>query len=209
MPTRLTRVTMLEAVDRLSRCDPDLARILRLHGPPPLWARPAGFPTLIKIILEQQVSLASARSAFERLTQQTQALTPESVQALGSTRLRALGLTRQKTRYVLELARAIQDGRVDLRQIGRADDNVAREALMIVPGIGSWTADIYLLMALRREDVWPVGDLALRSSIQQLHGMRRVPSSDAIQKIALKWRPHRSVAARLLWNYYLASRLRR
>ena len=170
-----------------------------------MWARRSGYPTLVQIILEQQVSLASGRSAFNRLTRGADRVTPEHVLKLGPDKLRDLGLTRQKARYIVELARAVRDGRIYLRRVSRMDDDGARKTLMVVPGIGPWTADIYLLMALRRTDVWPIADLALRKAVQHLRGMCRTPSDDALQKIAEKWRPYRSVAARILWHYYLSS----
>ena len=200
---RLTRMTMLDAVQKLADRDRDLARILRDQGPPPLWARPAGFSTLVLIILEQQVSLASARSAFDRLKRQAGLVTPSHMIALGRPGLRAAGLTRQKTRYILELAGAIDARLLDLRKVGLMDDAAARTTLTTIPGIGPWTANIYLLMALRRPDVWPVYDLALRNSVRALRGLRQAPSDEALQRAAVKWRPYRSVAARMLWHYYL------
>lgn len=206
MTGRLTRAALLDAATRLASQDPDLERILDLYGPPPLWARPAGYSTLVRIILEQQVSLASGHSAFVRLTGGADHVDPEQILRLGPDRVRARGLTRQKTRYVIELAKAVQDGRTDLRRIGRMEDEEARTALMVIPGIGPWTANIYLLMALRRRDVWPVADLALRKAVQHLRGMRQTPTDDALERFASKWQPHRSVAARMLWHYYLSSR---
>ena len=206
MTSRLTRATLLDAATCLASKDPDLGRILDLFGPPPLWARPAGYATLVRIILEQQVSLASGRSAFARLTDGANQVEPEQILRLGPERVRARGLTRQKTRYIVELARAVQNEQIDLRSIGRMEDEQARNALMVAPGIGPWTANIYLLMALRRKDVWPVADLALRNALQQLRGMQRTPTDAALEKIAQRWRPHRSVAARMLWHYYLCSR---
>ena len=205
MPHRaLTRVSLLDATRDLADRDPDLHRILQLHGPPPLWARRPGFGTLVRIILEQQVSLASARSAYDRLERSMGGVTPDRVRALGGPKLRELGLTRQKTRYLLELARALLDGHLDLKSLSRVNDEEARAALMTVTGIGAWTADIYLLMALRRKDVWPAADLALAKSLQSLKRLPAVPTSDDLETMAQGWRPLRSVAARMLWHYYLS-----
>ena len=204
MPARaITRATLLEATAWLARQAADLACVRRLHGPPPLWARRPGFATLVKIILEQQVSLASASSMFAKLEGRAVPLTPERVHALGTARLRALGLTRQKTRYVLELARALTTGRLNLRGIGCLDDADVRAELMRVSGVGPWTADIYLVMALRRADVWPVADLAPAKSAQVLKRLPRVPTQDELQRIAAPWSPWRAVEARMLWHYYL------
>ncbi len=203
MPTRLTRATMQEAAVRLATQDTNLRRAHRASGPPPLWARPAGFATLVLIIFEQQVALASGRSAYQRLERLAGSVDPETVTRLGSQRLRSAGLTRQKSRYVVELASAILDTRLDLKAVARMNDDEARDALTTVPGIGRWTANIYLLMGLRRPDVWPVYDLALRKSFGQLRGMDHPPTDDELARVAMRWRPYRSVAARMLWHYYL------
>ena len=205
VPNRLTRVTLQEAATRLANDDPDLGRVLDRYGPPPLWARPAGYATLVQIILEQQVSLASGRSAFNRLAQGAGRVTPAHVLELGPYKLRDLGLTRQKARYIVELAAAVSDGRIDLRRVSRLDDDSVRHTLMAVPGIGPWTANIYLLMALRRRDVWPLADLALRNAAQDLRELPTAPSDDGLEEYAERWRPYRSVAARMLWHYYLSS----
>lgn len=204
-PNRLTRATLREAAVRLASDDPDLGLVLNRYGPPPLWARPARYDTLVRIILEQQVSLASGRSAFNRLTRCTDRITPAHVLRLGSDRLRNLGLTRQKSRYIFELAAAISDGSIDLDRVSRMGDDEAQETLMTVPGIGPWTANIYLLMALRRRDVWPLADLALRKALQDLCQLPNSPSDKGLQRFAEKWRPYRAVAARILWHYYLSS----
>ena len=155
----------------------------------------------MRIILEQQVSLASGRSAFNRFTGGADRITPTHVLRLGPDRLRDLGLTRQKARYIVELAAAVSDGRIDLRRVSRMDDEAGRDTLMAVPGIGPWTANIYLLMALRRSDVWPPADLALRKAVQDLRELPDTPSDDGLQRFAERWRPYRSVAARILWHY--------
>ena len=197
---------MVEAARHLADRDPHLASVLDQHGPPPLWARPASYPTLVLIILEQQVSLASARSAYARLAHHAGEVTPQRIHEIGQERLRTLGLTRQKARYVVELATAIGGGELSLRRVAQMNDDDARAALTTVPGIGHWTANIYLLMALRRPDVWPVYDLALRQSFKSLRGLREAPTDERLARQALRWRPYRSVAARLLWHHYLRER---
>ncbi len=203
MTRGITKATLLEASAWLALADPDLARVDRLHGPPPLWARRPGFTTLVRIILEQQVSLASARAAFAALQRHTGAVTPERVLGVGACGLRAVGLTRQKARYVRDLADGVVNGRVDLERLHRLSDADAHKTLTAIVGIGPWTADIYLIMALRRPDVWPVGDLALAKSVMHLKRLRRVPHEARLQRIAGAWRPWRSVAARMAWHYYL------
>jgi DNA-3-methyladenine glycosylase II len=118
--------------------------------------------------------------------------------------LRALGLTRQKARYCHGLAERILEGRLDLGAVARGDEHEARAMLLEVPGIGPWTVDIYMLMALRRPDIWPKGDLALAVAMREACGMRKLPDHRRQQRIAARWSPWRSVAARILWAHYLA-----
>src|SRR5690606_2497231 len=161
-PAPLTLDALHAAVEELARGDDRLASIVERHGPPPLWDRPPGFPTLVHIILEQQVSLASAAALFARLEHSVGgALTPERVLAIGEDGLRERGLTRQKASYVANLADHIVRGELSLPGLELLSDDAAAERLMRLAGIGAWSAGIYLLMALRRPDVWPPGDLAL------------------------------------------------
>ncbi len=206
MPPPLTDETLTAAVDDLVERDGDLAGIVERHGRPPLWARPPGFATLTFLILEQQVSLASARAAFERLRSATGTLTPTTFLLLDDTELLAVGFSRQKARYVRGLARAVLDGELDLDGISTLNDDGARNVLQRLAGIGPWTADCYLLLALGRPDVWPTTDLALVSSVQVVKRLDRRPSPDALVAMAEPWRPWRSVAARLLWHDYLSRR---
>ena len=204
LPRRLDRRSLAAGVDELARQDRHLAAVLEAHGPPPLWARPPGYPTLVQIILEQQVSLASARAAFGRLEERLGRVTSAGLLELGDAELKQIGFSRQKARYCRELARAIEQGRFDVRGLARLSDEEAREALTHQLGIGRWTADIYLLMALRRPDVWPKGDLALAKAVQAVKKLRRLPDQDRLERLAESWRPWRAVAARLLWHHYLA-----
>jgi DNA-3-methyladenine glycosylase II len=191
-------------VQELAAVDPDLAGIAERHGVPPLWAREPGFETLIGIILEQQVSLASAEAARLRLVRAAGGIEPGAIVAAGEDALRAAGLTRQKARYVVGLARDVLDGRLDLEAVAAADDADARVRLTSRLGIGRWTADIYLLMALGRPDVWPTGDLALAGAMRRAKALDALPTSADQEVIAEAWRPWRAVAARLLWHAYLA-----
>ena len=203
---RLNRSDLLGGVNELCARDTDLANIVQQYGPPPMWARRPGFATLIRIILEQQVSLASADATFARLRRGVGRVTAGRVASLSLAKLRRLSLTRQKAGYCLDLARLVTDGGLDLRRLGSADDSTARETLLEIRGIGPWTADIYLLMALRRPDVWPDGDLALENAMRRVKRLRAQPTCERARRIASRWAPWRSVAARLLWHYYLRSR---
>jgi DNA-3-methyladenine glycosylase II len=196
--------SLVVAVRELAARDDDLAGIAARHGTPPLWAREPGFETLVRIILEQQVSLGSAEAAHRRLLGAAGAVDPVAIVAAGESRLREAGLTRQKSRYVVGLAQDVVDGRLDLTLVADAGDDEARATLTRVVGVGTWTADIYLLMALLRPDVWPTGDLALAGSMRRAKRLASVPTASEQLAIAEAWRPHRAVAARLLWHAYLA-----
>jgi DNA-3-methyladenine glycosylase II len=200
----LTDATLPAALADLTARDPRLARIVADFGPPPLWDREPGFPTLLRIILEQQVSLASARAAFDRLLVVASPLTPERFLELDDVTLKVAGFSRQKTGYGRNLALAILSGELDLDGLDALDDAAARAELIRVKGIGRWTADIYLLMALRRPDVWPAGDLALAVAAQRALALPSVPSPVELEAIGAAWQPWRAVAARLLWHFYLS-----
>lgn len=205
-PTQLTNETLKTAAEILAARDRHLASIYKLHGPPPMWGRRPGFPTLLRIVLEQQVSLVSARAMFERLKSNIDPFTPEQFIQSGEGYLRSLGVTRQKAHYATQIAHAFSNGY--LKNVSRLTDEDAHAALLSIKGVGPWTANIYLLMALRRPDIWPDGDIALASAIRKLRKMKERPSFSELAQIAERWRPHRSVAARMLWQYYLAERRR-
>jgi DNA-3-methyladenine glycosylase II len=201
----LTDATLPCALADLTARDPRLARIVADFGPPPLWARAPGFPTLIHIILEQQVSLASARAAFDRLAAIADPLTPQRFLELDDAALKAAGFSRQKTRYGRALAQALLAGSLNLERLATLDDQAVRGELTRIVGIGRWTADIYLLMALGRPDVWPSGDLALAIAARNALGLPAVPSPDELAALGKAWRPWRAVAARVLWHHYLSA----
>jgi len=204
VPQRLDEARLLEATRELAAIDPDLGGIAERHGSPPMWGRDPGFETLVRIILEQQISLASADAALQRLTRATGAVEPDAIAMAGEEALRAAGQTRQKSRYLVGMARDVLEGRLDLDSVAAAGDDDARAQLMRVVGIGRWTADIYLLMALRRPDIWPTGDLALAGSMRRAKRLAALPTRAEQEVIAEAWRPWRAVAARLLWHAYLA-----
>ena len=205
----MTKEYLASAAQRLAGRDRDLARVLKRYGPPPMWGRKPGFPTLVRIILEQQVSLASARAVFRRLAASVAPFTAERFVELGEPYFRSLGITRQKAAYCVHVARSVTEGELNLFAVARMGDSDARTALTRMKGIGPWTADIYLLMALRRADVWPADDLALVTTVGTLKGLRERLTPSAAAEIAEGWRPFRSVAARMLWQYYLAGRARK
>jgi DNA-3-methyladenine glycosylase II len=192
------------AAAQLCDADPDLAAIVERHGLPEFWAREPGLPTLVLLILEQQVSLASARAAYDRLETRLGGLSTTGILASTDVELRADGFSRQKARYVRALASALEDGSLDLDVVASLDDDAARAALVTLPGIGPWTAEVYLLSALRRPDTWPVGDIALQEAARRARGLEARPSADELEVIGEAWRPNRATAARILWHLYLS-----
>ena len=183
-----------------------LAGIHAKYGDPPLWRRAVGFTTLVHIILEQQVSLKSAKAMLVRLEGIIQPFTPERFVELGVDYLRSLGVTRQKSAYLIDLSTSIVKGDLSFTRLARMSDDDVRMMLTRIKGIGSWSADVYLLMAMRRADIWPAGDLALAVAMKELKGLASRPGPVELERWAEQWRPHRAVAARMLWQYYLGSR---
>ena len=193
------------SVDELASRDRHLNAIVTRYGPPPLWDRQPGFATLLQIILEQQVSLASAKACFDKLSARIGDVSPENLLELNDAELRSIGFSRQKAGYARHLSEAVLSGQIDLDSLIRLPDDEVRAEMMKLKGVGIWTSDIYLLMALLRPDVMPKGDIALHAAWRSASGEPR-PNSDAFLLIAERWRPFRSVAARLLWHFYLSER---
>ena len=204
MEPTLTRRALVRAARELAAADPTLGASVERFGPPPLWAREPTYATLVHLILEQQVSLASAQAAFDRLRAALGESTPAGLLGLDDEQMRAVGFSRQKTGYARELAGAMLDG-FDLDGLTALSDAGVRETLMRHRGIGRWTADIYLMMCLLRPDVWPRGDLALRTAAAEVAGSPK-PTDAELAQTAERWRPHRAVAARILWHHYLRVR---
>jgi DNA-3-methyladenine glycosylase II len=205
MPRSLTERSLLPAVRALARSDPVLARSVERFGPPPLWARDPSFATLVHLILEQQVSLASALAAFDRLRIATGGVTPTAFLTLDDRTLREIGFSRQKAGYARDLAAALTDG-FDLAALDRLTDDQVRRSLIGLRGIGRWTADVYLTMCLLRPDVWPHGDQALATGAMEFLGLPGRPTFDDLEALSDRWRPHRAVAARIIWHHYLGTR---
>jgi DNA-3-methyladenine glycosylase II len=202
----LTDASLAAAASELAGRDPALGAVVARYGLPPMWAREPGFPTLVHLILEQQVSLASALAAFDRLRVAADPLTPDSFLALDDAALLAIGFSRQKARYGRALATAMRDGSLGLEGLPALDDDGVDRALTAVPGIGPWTATIYRLMVLLRPDAWPAHDIALAQAIREVRGLDTRPTPDDMLELAEGWRPWRAVAARILWHHYLSSR---
>jgi DNA-3-methyladenine glycosylase II len=190
------------ALKRLVECDPHIAAEFARIGLPPRRERPPGFPTILRIILGQQVSTSAANAMWTKMTAAIDPLTPEALLEYQPDALRPFGLSRQKSAYALGLAGDLVAGRLDLARVEALEDEAAIAELIKIKGIGRWSAEIYLLFALRRQDIWPSGDLALQVALQRLKGLRKRPDPKRMIKLAEVWRPHRGAAAHFLWHYY-------
>ena len=202
-PARLDESSIALACAELSILDRRLATLVARNGVPPLWRRTASFGTMVKLILEQQVSLASAAAAYRNLEIRLGSVQPAALLELDNDELKAIGFSRQKTRYARALATEIEAGELTLRSLHRLDDAAVIARLSKLVGIGPWTAANFCLFALGRPDIWPDGDRALVVSMQRALDLDAVPTYDAARELAEGWAPHRSVAARLLWHDYL------
>jgi DNA-3-methyladenine glycosylase II len=199
----LTEASLKRAVSRLSEMDEDLGRVAREFGVPPLFETEPGFAALVRIMLAQQVSTAAARACFERLLAAAPTLTHATFLALDDEALKRAGFSRQKINYARDLALKLASGELDLDALANEPDEVVRARLTSLKGVGPWTAEMYLLRALRRPDAFPAGDLALQLAAQEIKRLDARPSVEELEELAETWRPLRSVAARLLWLHYL------
>jgi DNA-3-methyladenine glycosylase II len=194
---------LAQGIEHLVRRDPALARIVTTAGMPHFPLRAPGFPTLLHIILEQQVSIDAAAAMFRRLREICVPLAPAGFLELDEATLKRCGFSRQKIGYARSLAERIADGRCDLAGLAKMADDEAAAELIKLKGIGRWTAEVYLLFALGRPDIWPAGDLGLQLALQRLEEHATRPTAAALIARAESWRPWRSVAACLLWQFYL------
>lgn len=206
MNIRFSAQNFQQLCDGLASADADLALVTRTYGYPPMWNRPNTFDSLIHIILEQQVSLASALAALEKLRARLGTVTPEGLLALSDEELRACYFSRQKTGYARHLAQALHTGALDLATLEKMPDTEVRETLMKLKGIGDWTVDIYLIFVLQRTDVFPPGDLAAVNALKRLKKLPKETPREEWLTHTEAWRPHRSIATMLLWHYYLSHR---
>lgn len=195
-----------DTCDTLAAIDEDLGTVIKTYGYPPLWTRPPKFSTLILTILEQQVSLASAYAAFSKLKQKLRYITPERLLQLTDEDLRACYFSRQKILYAKELAKAIVEKDLVLKNFPMQSDEEVRESLKRIKGIGDWTADIYLIHALQRTDIFPIGDLALVNAMKEVKKLPKETSKEELIDLSVPWQPHRSVATMILWHHYIKKR---
>ncbi len=192
--------------DRLAAGDKELAGIIREYGYPPMWTRPATFQTLILTILEQQVSLASAYAAFRKLRDRIGYVTPAKILSLSDTELRSCYFSRQKIVYAKELAASIKNKKIVLKQLEHRHEEDIRLELKKIKGIGDWTVDVFLMHALLRTDLFPLGDIALVNSLKEVKKLPKDVSKERMLKIAEPWRPYRTIASMILWHSYIKKR---
>lgn len=194
-----------ELCDKLAEKDEDLKSILQAHGYPPMWTRPNTFETLVHIILEQQVSLASALAALKKLQEKTVALTPAAVLGLSDEEMRACYVSRQKTGYIRGLAQALTNHEIVLAELEHMSVYQVRASLVKLKGIGNWTADVYLMFVLRHADIFPIGDLAAVNALKRLKKLARTTTREDMLEVTEAWQPYRTIASMMLWHYYLSN----
>ena len=209
MILKLDETNLKDASHWLAAHDSALAHVLEKYGYPTLWSREPGFSTLVHIILEQQVSLASANAAFQRLKEKSGIIAPGVFLSLDDTTLRDIGFSRQKTVYARALAEAILSQTFDLDKLAFLHDDEVRREMKRLKGIGDWTADIYLSECLLRPDVLPKGDIAMQEAFKVLKNLPERPIHEDFEAATQHWRPWRSVGTRLLWHFYLCERGKR
>jgi len=191
--------------DGLAAKDADLALILSTYGYPPMWSRPNTFETLVHIILEQQVSLASALAALNKLKERVQELTPSRLLLLTDEEMRACYCSRQKTIYIKYLAEVLLSGQINLTELEHLPNDAIRAKLITLKGVGNWTIDIYLMFVLQRADIFPVGDLAAVNALKRVKGLPVTTTRDELIIIAEDWKPYRTIATMMLWHWYLSA----
>lgn len=198
----MTTRRMEDGFHQIGLLEPRFAEILKRHGEPPSRKRPGGFETVLKIIVQQQVSIASADAIWRRLRQGLGTVNPGAVLARDDAALRAFGLSRQKAAYARSLAEAVASGQLNFRKLRGMEDEAVIADLVQIKGIGRWTAEIYLLAVMQRPDIWPAADIALMEAARDLLGLPERPTIKEMTPLAVPWRPYRTYAARLLWLHY-------
>jgi DNA-3-methyladenine glycosylase II len=192
--------------DKLSKKDHHLKSVINSYGYPPMWTRPASFQTLILTILEQQVSLASAYAAFKKLKERIGFVTPDKILELTDAELRACYFSRQKIIYARELATAVKSKQLQIKKLSLLSNEEVREQMIKIKGIGHWTIDVFLMHALQRTDLFPLGDIALVNSLKEVKQLPKDISKEKMLSIAEPWRPYRTIASMILWHAYIQKR---
>jgi DNA-3-methyladenine glycosylase II len=201
----LNRIVNKKDIKHLISRDKIFAGIYKQYGPPPDWSREHGFISLSKIILEQQVSLASGNAHFQKLNSYLNEFSPSNILKLTDGEMLSCQISRQKAKYLRALSTAILNGEIDLLKLPGLSEPEIRTQLTSIKGIGHWTTDIYLMFCLQAKDIFPIGDVAVVNTIKELSSAQ---TSEEILLLAEQWKPLRSLAAYFLWHYYLKKRNR-
>jgi DNA-3-methyladenine glycosylase II len=193
---------MRKAINHLKKADPVMAAIIAKAGPYRVGYRDPVFQTLVRSIVYQQLNGKAALTIFNRLAEAAKVnpMTPESILKLRPQKMRAVGLSKQKTLYIRELARLTRDGEIQFERLPEMEDAAIIETLTRVKGVGVWTVQMFLMFALQRPNVLPVGDLGVRAAMKKAYGLAELPKPDEMQRIAEAWHPYRSVASWYLWR---------
>ena len=202
---KISSIVNQEDIDHLITRDKIFPAIYKQYGPPPDWSRQPGFISLSRIILEQQVSLASANAHFQRLRSYVGEFSPSAILKLTDEEMRSCHISRQKARYLRALSATLDNGNIDLVKLSTLSEPEIRAQLTSIKGIGNWTTDIYLIFCLQAKDIFPIGDIAAVNTVKELTGAQ---TSVEIVLLAEKWKPLRSLAVYFLWHYYLRKRNR-
>jgi DNA-3-methyladenine glycosylase II len=202
MRTLDTDADLRAALETLLRAEPRFAAVVEAHGLPPLRRMDGGLAGLLRIVTDQMISLKAGEAIWARLERDLHPFDAVTIARKRESSLMRLGLSGAKARAFKEVAKAVASGALDFDNLYRMPDHQAWAALTAQPGIGPWTADIYLLSAMSRADAWPAGDLALQAAAHHLFGLTQRPDAKALAAMAESWRPFRSVGARLLWSHY-------
>lgn len=205
MSETFSKHSFKKVCDKLAKMDQDLLNIIQTYGYPPMWTRPNSFETLVHIILEQQVSLASALASLKKLQERTEGLTPQNVMALSDEEMRACYVSRQKTIYIRGLADALLKKTLVLEELESLSDDAVRALLTSLKGIGNWTADVYLMFVLQRADLFPVGDLAAVNALKRAKALPLNTTKEKVVEVAAQWKPYRTIATMILWHFYLSA----
>lgn len=208
MITVFTQQNYQQLCDQLAARDASFTDIISASGYPPFWSRPNTFESLVHIILEQQVSVASALSALQKLKEKLEIVSAENLLILTDEELKTCYFSRQKTVYARDLARNILNGNLNLQALEVLPDEEIRQKLTSVKGIGNWTTDIYLMFILHRTDIFPLGDLAAVNSIKKIKNLPKDTTKERLLQIAEAWKPYRTIATMLLWHEYLSRRIK-
>jgi DNA-3-methyladenine glycosylase II len=202
---RFNQSTFHSICDELASRDAELAAIIKTYGYPPMWERPNTFETLVHIILEQQVSLASALSALNKLKERTEILSPARILLLTDEEMKACYCSRQKTSYIKYLAEALLSGEVNLSELEELPEDEIRRKLTSLKGIGNWTTDVYLMFVLQHADIFPIGDLAAVNALKRAKHLPQATTRDEVMAIADTWKPYRTIGTMILWHFYLSA----